>query len=714
MSKTLTNGLVVTAVISVALALPTHAQDTCDDFPQLSSCNTTPVGVCDAAAASGYVIEESENNWLVLPMADDPNYPDACSYVDPGDAINPIKATAKDDTNNLQCALDFSAAGRIAESDSSTITLEKGRYCLRESIIGMDFSGTIRGAGMHKTIIDIDDPVQRDANGYLNGEGGFRQYVDVIKSVVDPQGSAIDLHDTVQSEGDQPGFTKARRYWYGPGAAIELTNNRFDSRALRIQEIHFNVAEGTQGYTDTIHGFSALRGRPDAIRSIVSDSHVLGGHTTSRFGNSAVYDQGCDFGASAEQQISYNGASWYAEDTGVDLEELDPDLCLSPFRDLAEVESPRTPRNCPALNDCMPFAFDLATMPEFDTTFARVKATARNNTHNGLYYFISDRNHTFDILASEFYPHTFRQPVEATISVVDSVLRGLGSPLVGTLMDFSDTPLLNSTIELRDNTIGEFKEAGQTYACGRLWEGLDQLSGTEVRIRNNEIKGCQGGFIWHGYYQFWNERGLDSGYGPLSASAMPIPKATTIKIYGNDYEQGPIREGRDQSVASFFHASDWLNNNLVEEYVGLALPSLKVQVGGNKIVTTAVDGEDINPYWHTPIVLMGLTNSAIGANVITGAGAAAIAIGLEDGEYLPYDSGTRVVSNDLSGYDVVDCPAVYEDGSITTCSKETPEQEDAAKAKIWLGPLSTDIKVVRADKNMPSVGDLGLSNVILP
>jgi hypothetical protein len=712
MNINLRNVVIAMSGIVAAASLPCYAQDTCDDFPQLSSCNITPVGVCDAAAASGYVIEEPGNNWLVLPVADDPGYPDACSYADPGDAINPIKATAKDDTNNLQCALDFAAAARTSEEQTSTISLEKGRYCLREALVGLDFSGTIHGAGMHQTTVDIDDPVQRDENGHLNGQGGFRRYTDVVKSVVDPQGNAIDLHDVVTSAGDQAGVTKARRYKDGPDAAIVLANNRFASRQLRIEAIHFNVASGTQGYTDTIHGYAAVANRPDSISSIVSDAHVLGGQTVSQFGNSSEFDGGCAI--DADWELWYNGASWYEEDTGVDLEALDPETCLLPIRDQGPLESPRTPRNCPSLGNCMPYAYDLDAMPEFDTTFTRVKATARNNTHNGLYYFISDRNLTFDVPVSEFGQYLFRQPVKASISMTDSVLKGLGSVLVGTIMDFSDTPLINSTIELRNNTIGEFKEAGETYACGRLWEGLDQLSGSEVKIRGNTIKGCQGGMIKQGYYVAAYERGLDSGSGTLGASAMPIPLPTTVKVYGNDYQQGPVRVGRDQPVTSFLYFEDVLNNNLVEEFVGLALPSLQVRVGGNWIKTTPVVSEDIDPYRHSPIIFIGLTNSAVGGNVITGAGPAAITMGPEswDGRVHFNDSNNRVIWNELSGYEVLDCD--FEDEGVTSCGTGSPEQTEAAGARIWLGPHTAGNKVIGAFGTSPDVGDLGQDNIIEP
>ena len=61
-------GWKIIAGASVLVALPAVAQETCDQYPELSSCNTTPVGVCDAASTAQYVLDKGDNHWVVLPV----------------------------------------------------------------------------------------------------------------------------------------------------------------------------------------------------------------------------------------------------------------------------------------------------------------------------------------------------------------------------------------------------------------------------------------------------------------------------------------------------------------------------------------------------------------------------------------------------------------------------------------------------------------------
>ncbi|MEH6592473.1 MAG: hypothetical protein V7746_19565 [Halioglobus sp.] len=681
----------------------------CEAFPELSSCVTTPVGVCDAAAAADYVLDDGDGNWTVLPTDDDADYPDQCSYNDADDALNPIKATSKDDTNNLQCALDFAASQRESADMTATIQLQKGRYCVRKPLIGLDFSGTISGAGKGTTVLDIDNPVQRNEDGHLNGEGGFRNYWDVVKSVVDPDGNAIDLNERVEFAGDAPAQTKARRYQASGGGAIVLANNRFNERMLTVENLHINVALGTRAYTDTVHGFGSITARPESISSIVSDQHVLGGVSYSLEGRSnELFLRGCAPGGRAQSVRFYNGARWYKEDTGVDPTTLGPDRCVAPIHDPAVFESPIAPRNCTGPDSCMPFAFNLDNIPVFNTTFNNIKVTARGNTHNGLYYLRPDRNISVDLPISGEQWQVFRQPVMSNLTIKNSVLYGLGSALVGTIMDLDHTPNINGSITVSNNTIAAFKE-DKTYRCGRLWEGLDQLSGVNVIFRDNLLRGCQGGIVEQGRFQS-NGRGLDQANINSGSSAMPIPARTLFRFRNNRFKQGPFVVGHDQSVTSFFFARDALNNNLIEDIAGVPLPTLTVQIQNNTIEAKPLSPDQISTLWGNPITLLGVANAKIRGNTISGASGAAIAIGTQfNPNVRDYDSGTKIIDNDLSGFTVVACS--NNSSLATACSTNTKKQAAAALGQIWLGPNTTGVKVGAAGA---SVGDLGQKNTIQP
>ena len=58
----------------VMLPVTASAQESCAEYPELSSCVTTAVGVCDAQAAADYVIHQGDNNWLVRPAEEDSLY----------------------------------------------------------------------------------------------------------------------------------------------------------------------------------------------------------------------------------------------------------------------------------------------------------------------------------------------------------------------------------------------------------------------------------------------------------------------------------------------------------------------------------------------------------------------------------------------------------------------------------------------------------------
>ncbi|MEH6586315.1 MAG: hypothetical protein V7720_07135 [Halioglobus sp.] len=696
-------GRKITLGVCLLAAWPALAQETCAEYPELSSCNTNPIGVCDAEAAAQYVIEDgSSNHWVVIAVADDPLYPEQCSYENDSDSMNPRMITAKDDTNNLQCALDFAAAGRTSEDMSAKITLQKGRYCIREQLVGLDFSGTIEGAGKGKTMLDFDNPALKDANGYLTGEGGFEHQWDVTKSVMDPNGDPIDLLDRVEFFGDQAQTTTARRYFDQSSGALMFANNRFDSRKLTIRDLHLNTSKGSRMYTQTIHGYTNVLARPLSMSSFVTDSTVVGGDSLSFGGRSdELYLKGCVVRA----QLATNnngGQPWYKLETGVDLTTLDPELCVVPISDPAEMESPLNPRNC-SESSCEPYAYDLTNLPKIDTSFVRIIATARGNMNNGLYYLNTDRNNTIDSAISGDEVLSITQPIQADVLIKDSVLRGLGSVFVGSIIDFGYSPIVDGKIKVQNNQMGIFREDGATYGCGRLWERLS-LSDSKLSLAGNTINGCQGALVSHGRTAYFEGRGIDGADNLSGASQQPVPGPSMIVIQNNKYKQGPVMAGVESAVASFFRAADWLNNMNVESLVGQVYPSLEVRIQNNMIATADYSSENINPYWMIPIALEGMVNARIKGNTIEGASATAIAIGQEPEYPGAYDVGTKIINNDLSGFNVVSCDD-YPDYTAA-CSTGSAELDEAANAEIWLGPNTSDTRVVIPDSDSYTVGDL--------
>ena len=298
---------------------PALGQETCADYPELDSCNTTPVGVCDAAAAASFVIDEGNNSWVVLPAPDDPLYPGQCSFEGDADPFNERRGTAMDDTNNLQCELDFAAAGRAEAGMQATITLKAGSYCVRDGLVGLDFSGTIAGAGRGKTTLDFDNPALKDENGHLTGEGGLRTIYDVSKSVIAPNGEPIPLQDRVMVYGDEPETTLARRYYTNGSGALTFANNRFNSRKVIIRDLHFNAGKGTRRFGQTIHGFTNLIARPLSLGSFVADATELGAQTQSLGGRSdELFFMGC--GVRAWEVNNNNGClEWLSTSTGLEV-----------------------------------------------------------------------------------------------------------------------------------------------------------------------------------------------------------------------------------------------------------------------------------------------------------------------------------------------------------------------------------------------------------
>jgi hypothetical protein len=690
------------AAVILLTALPVLGQETCAEHPGLSSCSTNPVGVCDAEAARQYVIENGNNHWLVIPVEHDPLYPGQCSYEDTSDAINTRKITAKDDTNNLQCALDFAAAQRDSEDAKGKITLQKGRYCIRDQLIGLDFSGTIAGAGKGKTIVDFDNPALKDAQGNLTGEGGFEREWDITKSVVSPSGEFIELLDRVEYSDDQPETTTSRRYYNQPSGALVFASNRYNSRNVTIKDLQFNAGKATRAFTQTIHGYTNVLARPLSISSFVTDNTVLGGESLSFGGRSdELYSNGCAWTA---EDVYYNngGQPWYEQETGFDLSTPDSELCVVPINNSTELESPIYPRNC-GENSCAPVAYDLSRLPEINTRFIRILATGRGNTNNGLYYLNSERNRTIDSVVSGDEVISITQPVKANLQIKDSVLRGLGSEFVGSIIDFGGSPVVDSKVKIQNNTLSIYRENGETYGCGRLWERLS-LSDSTISFHGNNVNGCQGTDVRHAYYTYRNSRGIDGASNLVGASQQPIPGPSKIVIQGNDYKQGPVMAGIESPVVSFFRVRDWLNNINVETAVGAVFPSLTVFIINNAISIADYTSDNAAAWLNAPIVLNGINGAKVRGNTINGSHGVAIAIGQEPEAPGDYDVGARVINNDLSGFSVVPCSP--DEGFTDACATGTPELDEAANAKVWLGPNSSDALVIVPESDSYAVGDL--------
>ena len=684
-------------------AWPALGQETCADYPELDSCNTTPVGVCDAAAAASFVIDEGNNSWVVLPAQDDPLYPGQCSYEDDTDPFNERRGTAKDDTNNLQCALDFAAARRTEERMQATITLQAGSYCVRDGLVGLDFSGTIQGAGRGKTTLDFDNPALKDENGHLTGEGGFRTIFDVSKSVIAPNGEPVPLQDRVLVYGDEPGKTLARRYYVNGSGALTFANNRFNSRKVIIRDLHFNAGKGTRRFGQTIHGFTNLLARPLSLGSFVADATELGAETHSFGGRSdELFFMGCS--RRAGRVYNYNiRQPWYAQETGTDLTALDPDLCVVPLSNPSDFESPVYPRNC-GPDTCAPYAYDLETMPSITTRFIRINATARGNTNNGLYYLNGERNLTIDQVVSGDELVSLNQPVALDFTLKESVLRGLSSEFVGSLFDFGETPIVGGRVSINNNVMNRYREGEELYGCGRIWERLS-LSDSSFFFSDNTLRGCQGTVVRHARIPFLSGRGIDAGHFASGGTSVPIPGLSRIRVLRNDYRQGPVLPGAEDGVASFFSAIDLLNSAVVAEAVGVPLPTLDVSVRDNIITTANYTGEQIRPFYAVPVSLIGTARARVRDNVVSGANAAAISIGMYPEDYGSYDTGTRVIENNLSGFNVIPCDAhpAYSD----PCSTGSARLDEAANAKVWLGPNVSNALVVVPEDAPYAVGDLG-------
>lgn len=688
---------------------PALGQETCADYPELDSCSTTPVGVCDAAAAASFVIDEGNNHWLVLPADDDPLYPGQCSYEDDTDPFNERRVTGKDDTNNLQCALDFASAGRTEESAQARITLQSGHYCVRKGLVAMDFSGTIHGAGRRMTTVDFDNPALVDENGHLTGEGGFRTQFDVSKSVVDPSGEPIPLLDRVEVAGDVPGTTFDRRYFESSAGGFTFANNRFNSRKVVIQDLHFNAGKGTRSYAQTIHGFSNVSARPLELGSFVVDTTEYGGETHSFGGRSdELFFNGC--ARRAGGVLSYNNDEpWYDRDTGTDLTAVDPELCVLPLNNPSEMESPVYPRNC-GPDSCAPYAYDLDAMPSITTRLVSIKATGRGNMNNGLYYLNGERNWTIDQVISGDQVIRLNQPINFSFTLKDSVLRGLSSEFVGSLFDFGNTPMVNGRVSINDNVMARFREGDEVYGCGRIWERL-VLSGTRFFFRDNTVRGCQGAIVRHAEFTYSRGRGIDGASNDANASLMPIPQSSSIFVLRNDYRQGPVMAGAEDRVASFFTAVDFLNNAIIEGVVGFPLPTLAVTVKDNMIATADYKADQIVPFPTVPVSLIGSSAARVINNEISGTNAAAIAVGLYPEDWGSYDNNARVINNGLRDFMVIPCE--FSPGFSDPCNTESALSAEAANATVWLGPGVSESRVVVPEDASYLVGDLGSMNRVV-
>jgi len=388
---------------------------------------------------------------------------------------------------------------------------------------------------------------------------------------------------------------------------------------------------------------------------------------------------------------------------------LDPDLCLVPANDPADLESPINPRNCSSATSCAPYAYNLDNLPSLDTRFVRVKATAHGNTNNGIYYLSAERNRSFDIPNFGAEPlSNLTQPIHLNLVLKDSILRGLSSPFVGSLFDFGYTPVVDGKIVIKDNFVGEL-EADETYGCGRIWERIS-LSGTPLIVQDNKFFGCQGTIIRHSREQFFNGRGVDAGYWFTDSSALPFPSESSIIFRRNVYRQGPVVEGFEDRVSSLFQIIDYLNSQAMEDEAGFPVSTLKFHMTDNTIRTANYAGEELDPYYMIPVSLIGLNDAQIRQNSFRGRSAAAIAIGQPRG-YGPFDRNSKIVDNDLASFFVTECDT---SPYLSACTGNNAAEEEAATKKIWLGPLTRDLTVISPDPIDASVGDLGQGNTIVP
>ena len=267
---------------------------------------------------------------------------------------------------------------------------------------------------------------------------------------------------------------------------------------------------------------------------------------------------------------------------------------------------------------------------------------------------------------------------------------------------------MNGRVDITNNIMTTFRENGETYGCGRMWERL-QLSGSTFNYSNNTLEGCQGALVRHANYAFFNRRGVDGGNNAVGGSRMPIPEPSDLRLVRNNYTQGPAVRGFEDAVSSFLSLVDWLNNAAVELVAGQPFPTIKVSVIKNTINAADYGTLKIRSFIDTPITLSGSANARVAGNRISGRSGAAIALGQfsEDAGGI-FDTGARIIGNRLANFEVIACddnPALTD-----VCSTGTVEQREASRGQLWLGPNVSDSKVRLPKKDAGTLGNLASSN----
>ncbi len=642
------------------------AQDiTCDNLPPGTSplyngCETTPVGVCDEEAAASFVTGNGRNRWTVTS-----SNPEAerCSTVDLADKNNPYVVTAQDDTNTLQCALDFGAAGRVSTGLEATIIVEDGRYCIRKALIAIDFSGVIKGSGMDNAVIDIDAPVFRDTppdgkdRGIILSGGLSGKEADVSKNGI-----------------------RSQSLW---DAAFSFYDHELDHRHVKFRDLSFNIAEGTMAVASTVHGLlSTASGFYESTQAVILDGDRFDGVGTDR---SAFILGNC-----ALVPALWPWPEEYEEDTGVDILALDPLECLVPFQADIPSDSTKVDEDGNYLGD------DLDNLPSHSVSLRRIKSDMHGRAHNGVLIALGQRT-----IATPNQT-VFLSPYTGRYLIADSVLLGGNNDAIasdgvgnnGSPYDFGGN-LWDGSIKVVRNYIG--RSPNGIGLCGRWIENVGNKSGTTIRFSHNVIDQCRGAVVFNGLYA--SQRGIGVDQLPVANSSKPLPDLAVLTVSYNEYTQDPDDPGLPRS--RFVFIRDLANSELMRDLGLEPRPTIEARIRNNRI---SVNSPTTGHSFGAPIFLQGVANSQIVGNVIAGANGAGISIGGTLSGIQYGDSGNQVKRNDLTEFDVVPC--------------EFPEESycnTATDAKIWLGSATHDNLVIstKPDGGTSIVGDLGTDNKVL-